>query len=252
MAFLVGSEHRVGVLETLAERPSRPCELEESLSASRATIQRVLAGLADRGWIRKEGREYRLTAAGDLVLRAYDDLTALVEAVDGMDETLALFDAADVAVPPAVVRGATVTAATPQTPHAPIERYATALDEADVESFRGVCPIHSSVFNDVHRPLVEAGCPTELVIDEATFRTARDLAPEALSEAEESGAFTLYVHPDPVDVGVSLFDGRAFVGAYDDQGRFRACLHGADESVVEWARDLYERHRDAARLVEIA
>ncbi|MFC6835431.1 helix-turn-helix transcriptional regulator [Halomarina ordinaria] len=248
--FLAGSEHRVAVLETLRDRPSRPCELETALDASRATVQRALTGLTDRGWIHKERGTYRLTAAGALVLRAYDDLLDLVAAVDDAGETLALLDAASVDVPPEAVRTVTVTRATAKTPHAPIERYARLLAETEFDSFRGVSPVVSPVFDEVHRPLVEGGCPIELVVDEETFRAAnrqRDDAP-----LPEDAPFTLYVHPDPIDVGLSLFGDRAVVGAYDDHGRFRASLDGTDEAFVEWCSTLFARHRDAARPVEIA
>lgn len=251
VAFLVGSEHRVATMEALRDGSARPCELERSLSASRATVQRALSGLDERDWVDKRDGEYRLTGAGLFVLRAYHHLADVVEAADDIGEPLSLLDSVTDDLPVAALRTATATTATAKTPHAPIERYATLLERADVDSVRGICPVLSPVFNEVHQPLVEAGVDIELVIDEQTLAAAEELAPERHAAAMASDSFAVYVVED-LDFGASLFGDWAMVGAYDEQGRFRAALDATDDALVDWVTGLFERHRDRGRLLETA
>ncbi|MFC5972823.1 helix-turn-helix transcriptional regulator [Halomarina salina] len=252
VAFLVGSEHRVATMEALRDGSARPCELEESLSASRATVQRALSGLDERDWVDKHDGKYRLTGAGTFVLRAYHDLADVVETADEVGEPLSLLDTATDDLPIAALRSATATTATATTPHAPIERYASLLERTDIDELRGICPVLSPVFNEVHRPLFEAGVPIELVIDEETLAAAEELTPENHTVALESDSFTLYVADEALDFGASLFGDSAMVAAYDDQGRFRASLDSTDDALVDWTADLFEGYRDRAHVLETA
>ncbi|PSP96202.1 hypothetical protein BRC94_13505 [Halobacteriales archaeon QS_5_70_17] len=247
--FLAGSRHRVAVAECLREGPARPSELEEQIGASRATVQRALSGLSERDWVRKRTGEYRLTAAGRLVLRAYGEFVAVAETVDAVSGPLALLDPAVEDPPIAAVRAATVTVADATSPHAPIERYAEALRGADVDLFCGVSPIYSTVFEEIHQPLLDADVPVEVVVDEATYEVALQRE-TAIVDAARGESFDLYVSPEPLGIGLSLFDGRAFVGAYDGEGRLRACIDGTGDPLREWVRSEYRCRRERARLVE--
>jgi hypothetical protein len=246
--FLAGSRHRVAVAERLREGAARPCELEGCVDASRATVQRALSALTDRGWARRDAGEYRLTAAGALVLRARDDFGETIETVDAVSEPLSLLGPVDEELPTAAIREATVTVADPKAPHAPIGRYLEILGEANVDRLRGLCPIFSTLFEAAHEPLVDERIPIEVVVDEATYETARDRQTMTVAVADRD-SFDLYVHPDSLNFGLSLFDGRAVVGAYDDHGRFRACLDATADPLVEWVRSEYRRHRERSRLV---
>ncbi|MFD1515030.1 helix-turn-helix transcriptional regulator [Halomarina rubra] len=252
VAFLVGSEHRVGTMEALRGGSARPCELERSLSASRATVQRALSGLDDRGWVEKRDGEYRLTGAGLFVLRAYRNLTDVVETVEEVGSPLSLLDTVTADLPVAALRTATATTATAKTPHAPIDRYTSLLERTDIDRLCGICPVLSPVFNEVHRPLVEAGVSIDLVIDEQTLAAAEEVTPENHAAAMATDSFSLYVVEDDLDFGISLFGERAMVAAYDTEGRFRASLDAGEAPLVEWATDLFEEYRASARVLETA
>ncbi|MWG36030.1 helix-turn-helix transcriptional regulator [Halomarina oriensis] len=251
VAFLVGSEHRVAVMRALREESARPCELERELVASRATVQRALSGLADRGWVEKRDGEYRQTGAGLLVFRAYRQLTDVVGTVEDVGSPLSLLDSVTDDLPVTALRTATATTATAKTPHAPLERYASLLREREVDTLRGICPVLSPVFNEVHRPLFDAGVDMELVIDEQTLEAAETTTPDNHATAMSADSFTLFVVED-LDFGLSLFGDTAVVAAYDDQGRFRACLDDDGGPLVTWANDLYERYRNGAHVLETA
>jgi predicted transcriptional regulator len=251
VAFLVGSEHRVAVMTALRSGSARPCELERTLVASRATVQRALSGLCDRGWVEKRAGEYRLTGAGLLVYRAYEQLTDVVETVEDVGRPLSLLDSVTAELPVTALRDATATTATSKTPHAPIERYAALLEDSDVDRLRGICPVLSPVFNEVHRPLFDDDVPIELIIDEQTLDAAEDLTPDDHAAALDADSFTLLV-VEEIDFGMALFAEQAMIAAYDDQGRFRAALDTDTGPFVSWAEDLYDGYRSDARILETA
>ena len=49
--FLTRSEHRVTVLETLADEPHEYTELKDLTGVSRVTLGRLLAQFEEKGWI---------------------------------------------------------------------------------------------------------------------------------------------------------------------------------------------------------
>jgi predicted transcriptional regulator len=245
IAFLSGSEHRVALLCALRQ-PRRPSELEADTDASRATVQRSLSGFTERGWARKDGREYRLTVAGELVLEAYRDAERVIETVAAAGPGLAHL--AGVELPAEALAGATVVTASDRTPHAPIEHYVEAVRNTETERFHGMSPVVSGIFDEAHQGLV-ARVPAELIVDRNTLATARETTPEAVAAAADTESLTVHVHPEPLAFGLGICDDRAFVGAYDDQGRMRACIEG-DGPLLEWAREQFAAHRERSEPVE--
>jgi len=239
--FLSGSEHRVELLSAL-EQPRRPSELEAASAASRATIQRSLSGFTERGWAHKEDRCYRLTVAGELVLEAYRDAERVIGTVAEAGPELAHLQGVD--LPAEALVEATVVTADERTPHAAMEYYMEAVQRVDTDEFVGMTPVVSGLFDNAHQELVSR-VPSELVVDSDTLATAREETPEALAAAAGLESLTVYVHPEPVTFGLGVCDDWAFVGAYDDAGRMRACIAG-DGPLLEWARETFASYRERA------
>lgn len=247
IAFLSGSEHRVELLSAL-EQPRRPSELEAASAASRATVQRSLSGFTERGWVCKEERCYRLTVAGELVLEAYRDAEEVIGTVSEAGPELAHLDGVE--LPAEALVEATVVTADDRTPHAAMGYYIDAIRDAETERFAGMTPVVSGLFDDAHQELVSR-VPSELVVDADALSTARERTPEALAAAAELESLTVYVHPEPVTFGLGVCDDRAFVGAYDDEGRMRACIAG-DGPLLEWARETFASYRERAERAALA
>jgi hypothetical protein len=109
-------------------------------------------------------------------------------------------------------------------------------------------PVVSGIFDEAHQGLV-ARVPAELIVDRNTLATARETTPEAVAAAADTESLTVHVHPEPLAFGLGICDDRAFVGAYDDQGRMRACIEG-DGPLLEWAREQFAAHRERSEPVE--
>jgi predicted transcriptional regulator len=251
--FLAGSEYRVQLLSALQE-PKRPGTLVDEQLASRATVQRALSGFTERGWVRKEIETgcYRLTTAGELVYDSYTELVGIVDRVEEAGESLSLLDCIEPNIPIEAVRTASMAVATPKTPHAAIDRYFNALEnaESDIEYLYGMTPILSPVLNKAHEELVGSGVPTELIIDEETFEQIQSGETENTNDSLSIETFTLYVHPGSIGFGLGIVGERVFVGAYDSHGRSRANLDGTNDSLVEWAHTVYDKYKRESRLIE--
>ncbi|WP_424000200.1 helix-turn-helix transcriptional regulator [Haloarcula salina] len=80
MAFLARSEHRLRVLDLLADGERSREELREPLEATRVTLSRILGDLEDRGLVRRTnvGRGYELTPFGEVVHRDFAQLLGTV------------------------------------------------------------------------------------------------------------------------------------------------------------------------------
>lgn len=248
--FLTSSEHRTRLLSALEDGPARPSTLLEELPMSRSSIQRNLRSFVERGWVSRGEEGYRCTFGGRLVLHRYRDLAGTVRLVEEYGPFLDALADTGLALTRDDLETVSVTAATPNDPHAPLHRYADRVSELESTTFRGLAPVVSPLFKDVHRTPIARASDAELVIDEEAFSTSRTGYPEALAAAVEADALELYVHPGTLSFGLSVFDDYAFAGAYDDAGQFVACFESGDASFRERVREIYEERRDAARPVE--
>ncbi|RKD95930.1 helix-turn-helix transcriptional regulator [Halopiger aswanensis] len=242
---LFSSPHRLEVLRELRAAPADTQTLTDALSISRVTVQRHLNRCCELGWIHKVDGRYELTPLGDRVCEAtatyLDRLDVLESHADVIDGLAAIDDGFD----PLVLTEATVSVAESNNPHEPISHYRRAMSEATTDEIRGILPVFSELLIEVHRDLLEAGVETELL----TPQSVLEAAPPP-DQPVAGGQFTLYVHEEPLEFGVTLTDERAFVGLYDD-GAFVACIESDEAAFRDWVVDVYEGHRSRARQVGI-
>ncbi|PSP72186.1 transcriptional regulator [Halobacteriales archaeon QS_3_64_16] len=251
IAFLAGSPNRVYLLRELRERPGRGAELARRCSLPRSTVHRCLDGLATRGWVEKSNGQHRLTAPGELVLSAYEDLAETIAVSTTHREMLTQLGDIGRTLPTEAIAEASVIEATPENPYATIEHYVDVLKSGSFDRMRGIVPISARLLNDAGRPLLEANVGIEIVIDEGVLETARESHPDAHQFGLDSETLALYVHPQTLSFGLAILDAeRALVGAYDEQGNPRACLDGTNDALIEWANEAYECHRQEAAPIE--
>jgi len=249
IAFLVGSESRVEVLRATATEPRRPTELAEACDCARETAQRTLGGFVDRGWVVKEDARYRTTRAGELVLDQYESLAATVGTADRLGPFFANAGRLGEQLPRPLLDDVTVTTATADRPHAAIDRFLDVMGDDPVETFLGITPIVSRVFNRAAERVIGPETDVELVIDEQVLSTSRDAYPEALQRAFELDGMRLYLSPRSLESGLALVDGHAYLGAYDGEGNLVAGVDGDESAFVSWVEEAFERHRAGAELV---
>ena len=249
VAFLVGSNCRVGMLNALSDEPLGPSALADTVSCARETAQRNLAGFADRDWVRKEDGTYRLTTAGRMVLQTYTQLERTVESAKQLSVFFANCDGIVDEVDPELLAEQTITTSTPDHPHAPIERWLRLVDGV-VDEYYGITPIVSQVFNQAAENAIGPETEMELVIDESVLETSQERFPDALELAFDLDQFTLWIAPYELDFGLAIVDDTAWLAAYDEMGNVVASVDGDNDRFVSWARDCYRRHCGQSTLAE--
>lgn len=249
IAFLVGSDCRVAILRALDEDSVGPSTLAKRASCARETAQRNLAGFVERDWVEREEGTYRLTAAGRMVLQRYNQLERTVENAEQLSIFFANCEGIVDQVDPDLLAEQTITTSTAETPHAPIERWLQFV-EGTVDTYYGMTPIVSQVFNQAAEDAISSETEMELVIDESVLKTSREKFPDALDLALDLDQFTLWLAPEEVEFGMAIIDGRVWLAAYDGLGNVVASIDGDDERFVDWALDCYDDYRKQSTVVD--
>ena len=248
--FLSGSPDRARLLSHLRAHPGPPSELADALPLSHRSVQRNLARFVERGWAEKRDGDYRLTTTGALVAERHEAYVGSLDRIDRFAPVFRHLPDADHAPDPDWLRNAEIAVATPDTPQAPVNRYVTAVKSFSTDRIRMIAPVLSRLYHEAHAGLVLRGVETELVMDAETVASARSRNPAEFAFVVRVPRFSLYERPEPIRFGLTLGDGRALLGAYDDEGGLRAVLDCADPDFLDWADALYERYRNDSERVE--
>ena len=242
--FLANSSDRLALLASLAEGSASPAELASAHDTSRRSVQRNLAAFVERGWAETTGGTYRLTVTGALVAEEH---AGYVDALSRIEEFAPFFrylPDPDHAPDPAWLEGAAITVASGEDPQAPVHRYVTRVERLDTGRVKMLSPVLSRLFHEAHATLALRGVHTDLVMPARTVRRARERNPIEFETVVGLGILSLYRHPEPFGVGLTLGDDRLLMAAYDDEKRLRALVESANPEFRAWASDLFDRYRE--------
>ncbi|MWV40351.1 hypothetical protein [Natrialba sp. INN-245] len=240
---LFSSPHRLELLRALRSEPADTKGLTDELSVSRVTVQRHVNCCSTLGWVRKREGRYELTPVGTHVCKAATTFLDRLSVLEDHEEVVRTLAAVDDSFDPLFLADATISVAEPNDPHEPIIHYRDAMTETETASVRGIMPVFSELFVEIHREHVEAGIETEVIVSRSAFETA-----PPPSDDVPAPIFTLYVLEESLEVGLTLTDETALVGVHDDR-TFVACIESTDPAFREWCTDLYERYRERATRV---
>ena len=252
--FLVGSAHRVAVLDALAEAASDRDELRSRTGASAPTLSRVLSDFEERNWVEREGKTYRLTGLGEFVAgRLADFLEAMGVERELRDVWPWLpheFDGFDVEL----FTDVTVTRPSPGYPNEPVERRIELITETS--TWRGVgvamlgLPTLERSFERFLDEHDEFHC--EYIYPPDVFEELLSWGDrESIVDAAAGDSYTVMLHEAlPLDdrFEISLFDDRVTICCYDHEtGALQALVETTSDDARTWAETYYERFRAEAR-----
>ncbi|WP_336361109.1 helix-turn-helix transcriptional regulator [Haladaptatus sp. ZSTT2] len=248
--FLARSTNRVVVLDTLATRPCTRDELIDATGASRVTLGRILTDLQTRGWIRKDGNEYRATSIGRLVATQFNELIETTETANKLHDIIQWLPADEFDFPLTCLHDATIIRPSQSDPLAPIRWAATYLRQADeVEMLT-----HSVAAENLEANWQAVANGTQqlsAVLTRGVVETIREDAVLATQMAEmvETGNASIHEYDGDVPYVVMVTDHKTLLGVDDDQRMPRALIITEDEHVRAWASDTIAEYRRAATLV---
>ncbi|WP_306058333.1 helix-turn-helix transcriptional regulator [Natronococcus wangiae] len=248
VAYLTRSEHRIAVLEALAERPRSRADLRELTGVSSSTIGRTLREFEERRWIRRNGHRYETTQLGAFVASGMVELLERFETERRLRDVWRLLPAEVRNLRLETLADAVVTAAAVDDPYRPVNRFVSLLRETEQFRFVGFdLALLEPCRTELCRRIVD-GMRTEIIDPPSVARYIRSTYPELSAETLESGNLTVLLHDDLLDYGICLFDDRVGICGYNpDSGTVRVMIDTDAPAVREWAESVYESYRREAR-----
>ncbi|HKJ58002.1 MAG TPA: MarR family transcriptional regulator [Halobacteriales archaeon] len=244
--FLARSEHRVAVLDVLADGPRRRADLRAETGASDPTVGRILGDFEDRGWVGRQGHEYALTQPGAFVAERFGRLLDQLSTEQKLRAVWRWLPGELDGFTVDLVADARVTAVEPGDPYGPANHCGRLFREA--EWLRGfdaglTAPHH---FAELYQRIVD-GMTTEVVLPSDVLERIQTAYPEESARVGRSEHFTLWVNDDLPLYRLTVFHDRVGIGGYDpDSGVMQVYLETESPDAREWAEATFERYRRAS------
>ena len=241
--FLTGSPHRRAVLAALCAEPARPSELCADVDATRTTIQRILAGFRERQWVVKHDGDYRATVTGRLVCKQYEALHEEVTRAQRFGPLAAHLGPVADDIPVSALESGRLTVSEDGSPLAVLSRFTEWLEGVEGEMY-AVSPVVAQPFNDIGAELLSGDTRIEFVIDSAVLEQSKARYESDLAFGVNPDGITIYVHEQPLSIGVAFDEDRCCVVAYDDGNNLKAMLEAGEGELYEWTTAVFERYRE--------
>lgn len=248
--FVARSPHRVEVLRRLHEGSwSRP-DLHEETGISQPTLGRVLGSLEEQHWVARRGREYGLTALGELLIEEFDDLLDTVEIIQKLGDVVPLLPTDEMDFDLRRLGSATIL--TPQTGDVlrHVRRVQALFDGADRLILLADTIAPDSLEN-LHNRLVTSA-DQDALVESILTTAALEMAYSSPEQVEwirdllESGRSPVYRYDGPIPLLLALADGTAVMVTTDDHGVPAAVIESTDEVVLDWVESELDAYRQAA------
>lgn len=248
ITFLADSPSRLAVLETLQAGPRERNELQEAVGVSRSTINRILEGLSERGWIVRDRRQYRITSSGRNVAAQF---TTLLETIESDSRLTEVIDWLPTELPDFETRmfaDATITMADPSAPYRPMERLMKLGEDTATSHTRsfGTRPLPGYF----ERWELEEGINAEVIFSPLVVEALQQSPPDGTAELLASGTLSFRVHEN-LPCGLTLYDEHIALCGYDQTtGMLEAVVDTDDSAALEWANAVYESYRSESEPVD--
>lgn len=248
--FLVGSNHRMGVLTALSENPRDRDDLRNATGASSPTMGRVLSDFEARHWIEREGRTYRLTGLGEFVADRLEELAGAMKFQQQLRQVWPWLPHDIDGFSAELFSDVVVSRPGPGYPYQPIERVAQLIEQAHTMCGFGMPMLKSGNLEPFFdRVLDDLNC--EYIYPPAVFEELLSWDESTVTEAATRPNYTVLLHDDlPVDdrCGISLFEDRVSICCYDrETGTLQSVVDTESDEMRAWAESYYKRLRKEAR-----
>ncbi|MFC6733883.1 winged helix-turn-helix domain-containing protein [Haladaptatus sp. DYSN1] len=244
--FLALSEHRVEVLQALLEQSATRSELRDSLGISKATLGRVLLGLEERHWIRKQRNVYEVTATGELVATDFSTLQRTVETAERLSRIVTHLPMDYLGFDLRALADARIVHTTPTNSTAPID--AAVERNRTTTSGRVLTQGFSTVILEAVLSAVQSGSSVELLVttpDIDPFLEDDSVGPLLRKLVAEPSGRLLW-HPEAVPIAVGSHDEILTLYVVDAERTPVALVETSADAVADWFEETYRRYREVA------
>ena len=246
--FLARSEHRVTVLDAVAERPRSRADLRARTEASSSTIGRTLRAFEERNWISRNGDRYEITQLGAFVATGMRELIDRLETERQLRDAWQWLPTETGGFTIEMATDAVVTVAEADAPYRPVNRFASLLRGTDRFRFVGSDIALLEPCKDELRRRIIDGMHAEIIDPPSVARYILSTYREHCSVPLESDNLTVWLHDDVLPFGISLFDDRIAVSCHaQDSGMVRVLIDTDAPETRGWAESTFESYRREAR-----
>lgn len=242
--FLADSDHRVVVLESLAEVSTSRADLRDATGASSATVGRILGDFADRGWVRRDGETYELTKLGAFVAEKFVALHDCMAAAQDLQTLLPWIPVDEMGIDVDNLVSAQITVG-----RDPIELAsrlrAVELDGTNVRSFSAFFP--EACLDARYRAVVEGTQTYEVVFAAGFDREIRTSSAGKFEELLRSDRTTMHLYEGGEMPMLAFHDeGGVCLLVRNDQRTTIGLVETDDPSVVDYVETKFEEYREQA------
>ncbi|MDX1746271.1 MAG: hypothetical protein R3324_10065 [Halobacteriales archaeon] len=250
IAFLANSENRVAIFGTVVERPSNRTEIQDQVDTSGATITRVLRGLEERNWITSVGQEYAATPLGEWVYGEFTRLVDELEAERRLREPLQWIPSDQITFDVRHLRDAELLLVDEADPTDFLRRVRDF--QRSGETIRGVTRgVSPELVESQWEMAVHGEARVDFVITPEVLDVVLDnpTASQQFREMLEEPTVRFTVC-EGLPMSIVIVDDRVGINLADEQGVLKGGLVSEDDTVLEWALDLFERCQNNGRTVD--
>lgn len=251
ISYLVRSENRVRVLNTLSREPKSKRGVVEETGVSGVTAGRIIDGFLERGWVREADDAYDTTEVGDLLATDYRRLLESMDLACRMGPVIDHVPLDDVGFDVRNLTDAAVSNPETFDPLRAMDRQMQLFREADhVRAFTHRLP--NFLGEVIYEEVIDGNLTFEIVFEASLTDRILDTPDlrELMAEAIQSGADVYRADEDTyIPHHAGTFDDLVAIAVHDDAGSICLGIETRTESIYEWVTDTFESYRaDAARL----
>ncbi|WP_433629205.1 helix-turn-helix transcriptional regulator [Halomicrococcus sp. NG-SE-24] len=251
--FLADSENRFVALESLASGPCTRSELRSATESSKATISRLLGDFERQGWVAKEGNRYALTPLGDYVATIFVDLYDHMKTAHELRDLLPWFPLGELdrEFDLEILADASVTAATPENPMAPVARVLE-IERESTWTYTLANRFPKACIEARYEAMVEGNQTCELVLTPSALESAMT-SPNAnkFEEIVAADQSSVYLYDGDIGPG-GIYDGTAYLIVANEEDVNVGLIESDDPALIERLETTFNQYREASTQLTVS
>ncbi len=247
MEFLARSEHRLAVLQAVAEATHTRRELSETTGASQATLGRIIEDFDARSWLTQTEAGYTATATGRLIAAATDELLTTFETEQKLRDIVEYLPTETISFDLRRLDDATITVPTQTRPSAPLRRLLDRMRTADrLRAFSHT--FNGRSLETVTKQVIDGTQTFDAVFGETAIDALAtdDQLWERLTTLAAADDARLRVRPDGVAAAATVSDDTVTFLLRDENGVVQAAVESTDPAIRTWAVETFDRYLETA------
>lgn len=247
--FLARSPNRVQALQALATGAHDRTELQAATGVPRPSVGRIITQFEARGWVRSDGRRYRLTSLGESFTAEFTSLVETTTTLQKLQPVIEWLPIEEFDFSLDCFADATIVVPERGDPTAPVELATEMTQEAGEIRFISDVFV-PTVYEAVWRRAVHKKQPAEAVITTEVLDTIRR-RPQTVTRTREtlaSGYVTFYHYEGSCRYRMAVIDDTvAGIMVLDDEENVRGVIKTQNEAIRFWVESTIDTYQADAK-----